>query len=269
MKLKHETISVFILIVYAFAILLLSFFIFGKMALNEDKVRNILVNVDVVAYLKNDEEIKKMSENNRIPNQVFDYIDSKKSSDLLNTIADNLYSDKSKLLLQSDVEGLLVESIKKYEAINSADIYKYIYEDISSSSYNISKKINNEEFIDTFRYFNDLFNSTFLIVLVVFTILILLTIFILERFNALFLTGIINVLLAVLISYSKENLIPNLIGNNYFKEDILDLCLKLLGPIYASLAMIGFMFVLIYLMKFVYKLITKVRIWYYDKYYGG
>ncbi len=273
MKLKHETVTILILIIYVLFCFIASFLLFGKIALQKEEFSKFIIKLDFIEYLKTNSQVTDILIENRIPDEIFDYVDENNAHLLLNNIVDNLYADKETLVNDNNVENLMVESIKRYEKKYTQDIYSHISGDISNVAKDITDEINNFDFIQTFNFLNHMVNGFFPFWIMLILLVLIIVMFCLEKENALFLIGVSNVSISAIIVYVSKSISEIILSNkgimNCFGNETSDYLIGKLNPVFTTLAILGLIMLVIYLLIYLHQLIIKFRIKYYDKYYGS
>lgn len=272
MKLKKKSITVTLLIIYVLALVIFLLLVLGKLIIAKNEIKNLITDIDVTAYLKENEEINNILNSKKIPKEIFDYVNQNSANELVDSAVDNLYDNNVILINESDVERLIASSIEIYEKKYTVDIYRYIKSDISILASNIANNINNKDLIVSFNFINNLLNDIYLFSALIICIATVILVFLIEKKNAFLLIGIINTVTSAFMFYFNKTLLTNLTANisllRYIEQKKILSFLEKIQPIYSILFALGILLLFIYLIIYINRIITKSRIMYYDKYYG-
>jgi len=263
------TLLTILLLVISFCFFL---FITGRSVLSYKNIYDVTTNIDIVKYLKEDDEIKKTLDEKKIPAEIFDYIDRNSLNILIGESLDNIYLGNEVVLNNSKLKNIIFNSVKVYENKHTVEIYKYIEKDINVFVSNISSTLNSNGFSSNFHsavsFVNDNFYLYSGIGLILFLIL---SIVFLEKKNSILVIGIISVFLSLVLYLINlhsnwENIfkILNLDLHEYFINPNITFINKTFEPIYVLLFIFGFILIFIYIFIYIKFFLKKVRSMYYN-----
>lgn len=271
MQLKRPTISTLIMIfLFLFSFFLL-LWISTKQIISKENIEAFLIKIDIERYIKENKQINKVLEDNKIPKEVLDYIDENKINQFIKESLNNLY-EENYIIKSSFIETLIEESIETYENKYTVDIYSHIKQEIIEITDEIANTINNEKYITIFNQISHIINGPYLYIIGGILLILIFSLFLLESKMAILLTGTMMTSLSIIMFYAIRKIITFTIESTLLSYDIknwlIEYVISKITPIYSITFVIGSILLLIYLIIYVHRFVVKTRIKYYEKYYG-
>ena len=261
MKLNKPIITICIIILLVVDLIFFSFLSFGKTIKDEKIIDEVVQSFDFKSYLLDDEVISKSIDNYNYPKEVFDYLDDLKINIIKKKFVNNLIKREDYLVLKQDIKELMTNSVYEYEVRNQKDILSYVSNDID----NFSSRI--EEYFDT-NFVNEyysVYNISSGIIYYIslsFIIISIALIIILEKRNGFLISSIILIVYSFFIYYVNKN--PFEVGlRSLFKY--FDNVSFHLDNLYIICFILGFVLLLIYIVKFLRKVARDIRISSYNR----
>ncbi len=260
-KLSNKTL-VILFSFFLFIEIILVFFVF---ALNDKTLNKYISSFDLESYLK--EESTYFLEDKKISEEIFSYLNNEKQMLLYDDLLENKID-------ANYIRENIIESIENYENQKDIKIYNYIREDIESLSFKAQIKLENAKNIIQY------YKSTYIYLV---TLLIIISLFILFLFFKIlkeiakikyFIPGIILMIYSFMIYYINKKISEN---NQINIESLKLYDFKILlnrinyisERVYFILFIVGLTFLLISFLLIIRKIVRKIRIYLYDKNYGG
>lgn len=265
MKLNKPIFTIILIILLVIDLIFFSIVIIGKKSLDKDNIKDIVYSFNYKEYLKDNENIKESISKYNYSFEIFDYIDDNEVKRIEDKFIDNLYSNK-KPIEYEDILLILNNAVNKYEKDNLVDIHKYVDNDINE----IARKISNtdEEFSLAFDFMNKFVNSKLIYIFLVIGILLITLIIVFEHINGCLINSIILILYSILMYYLKYNIYSKVhLDDNInkyfigFSNRIVDL-----DNIYVISFILGFVFLLLYVIKLIRRIVRDIRL---NSYYYG
>lgn len=267
LKFLDRIVSVILVIL----LLLLFLGIYVNVIFQKKNVNNLFIDIDITKIIKENSIISNILNTKKVPDEVFDYIDKNKIKDIIEDYIDKLYSNDFNII-DDRLQLLVRDSVNIYEKKNSIDVYEYIENDILGFFNNAKNKINNKQFVSSFNSFINFFNSKYVYIIISILLIFIIFEIYIKNWKTFLLLGIVNIISSFLIfAFNKKILIFILRKINlsyYISNKLVNYFAEKTDFLYLSLFFIGFIFVIIYLLFFINRLIVKSRILYYEKYYG-
>lgn len=271
MKFKHSFLTPILLFILTSCIICFSFIYVGKYIFAKENIIDITKNINIAKIIREEKALNDILEEKKIPKEVLDYLDNEKSRELLKKIIDSLYTNNSSIIKETDISTLIKDSIINYENLYDLDIYDNIEEDINNFSLDFSNQINNKEIIDSFRSVYKFLNGITFYIVIIITILSIIGIIFLEKKESILILGIIFFIFSIIINYLKDTFIEKLLEDKVLLEYIQKQSIlkteDFFKQIYLTSFVIGIILLLIYLVIFIKKLLLKIRLMKYDRYY--
>lgn len=265
---KNYVIIFLYIVVFLFSVLFFSI----RFLSDKGSVEVLVLNLDFIKVIKENNEIKKIFTDNKIPIVALDYIDTNEVKSLLNNFLENLYSGSNDFITDVDIEHLIKNSVKKYEQKYNVEVYSYIESEVSSLSYNLMENINSCEYLKYFNSFYKVFNYKNIFFLFSICVLMFIFLFFLKKRLAFLVFGSVSFSLSIIIYYFNKKVIGMIINkfslSLYLSNNFLNYINSKLEIICFILFLVGIIGLLIYGICYLKRLIAKSRILYYDKYYG-
>lgn len=262
-RIKSSNKTVMILLsFFLFLEIILLFFVF---AFNNKIVSKYISSFDLESYLK--EEVSPFLEDKRISKEIFSNLDKEKIIFLYEDIRDNKVDNNY-------ISEIIVESIRIYEDKKDIRIYDYIKEEIEGLS------LKAQEVIRSVKEVIDYYNSIYIYLLVFSGVIgiIVLVLFVLLLKNLdkkkYFALGILFMVYSFML-YNISKLVQKVETTKlevlkYLDFRILQKTITIvLQEMYFVLFVIGLVLLLISFFFVLEKIVIKIRIYLYDKFYGG
>lgn len=243
MKLSHPFLSSFLLIFLFVFISLFAFQISLSKGFNKEKIKDYLNKVDLVYYIKQDENIKEELNNKKIPEQIFNYINYDKKEELISFIVDNLYSDKKDIVDYNDIVSLIYDSVHIYEKLNSVEVYEYLDDSVIGFAKRISSEVNSGYSLNGFVLIKNFLSLTVSILLFTFSMVLLFLLYVYERKNTFLLMGLLFIVISFFLFLFNYQIISSNFNIYLFNEAFLN-CFEF---IYVLLFLIGSIMLINYL----------------------
>ncbi len=265
MKLNKPIFTIILIILLVIDLIFFSIVIIGKIVLDKDNVKDIAYSFKYKEYLKDNEIIKESINNYNYSFEIFNYIDDNEVRRVEDKTIDNLYSNK-KFIEYEDVLLIFNNAIDKYEKDNLIDVHKYIDDDINK----IAKELSNtdEEFVLIFDSVNRFVNGKFIYLLLVIAIISITLIIVFEHINGCLINSIVLILYSIFLYYSKYNAYSMIRFDSDTSKYFVDFSSKTvnLDNIYVISFLLGFVFLLIYVVKLIRRVVRDIRL---NSYYFG
>ncbi|MBO5143680.1 MAG: hypothetical protein J6C46_11960 [Clostridia bacterium] len=270
---KKPILTKILLIVIAVLLFFFTLLIGARCILSRDNVELLIKSIDVQEHLETSEHVNNLIKNKKLNDDLFSYINTIDYSLVVNDILDNLYNNNDFLIKKEDVEAILKKAIIIYENENSLDIYSNIKDDISELSDIISSNINDKDLIMKFSFIYNTANGYLfdLILFALFSFIII--VFFIEKGLGFGLVGLVFLLASIVMVIFEKKWFPNYINNinmiKYFNEEVVS---KLITDSFfqcnSLLFIISICLLLVYVMIYFKKILRKIRIIFYDNYFG-
>ena len=261
----------FVMLLFVVIMFFCLFFVCFKILFDKDSVKELVINFDLIRLLRDDEKINDILSDKKIPDAIFDYIDTDEIRKKAELFIDNFYNDESTLIDRSDIVSLMKKSINVYENKYTVDVYSIIEDDIIKYSNEVTKNLNNNNWIVAFNSIYNLSISNYVYILYFLLILIIFFLFYLEKKFSIGFIGFVCLVFSILIFCCTKYFIVYLLDifkiPDYINDNIQLYITDKVSFIYCFLFVVGIFLLFSYLIIFINKLIAKSRILYYDKYY--
>lgn len=149
----------FVMLLFVIIMFFCLFFVCFKILFDKDSVKELVINFDLIRLLRDDEKINDILSDKKIPDAIFDYIDTDEIRKKAELFIDNFYNDESTLIDRSDIVSLMKKSINVYENKYTVDVYSIIEDDIIKYSNEVTKNLNNNNWIVAFNSIYNLSKS--------------------------------------------------------------------------------------------------------------
>ena len=263
-------------ILLVFIVVLLFFFtllIVARCVLSKDNAKALIESIDVQEHLETSEYVNNLIETKRLNNDLFSYVEKVDRTLVINDILDNLYNNREFLIKSYKIEDILKKAIIIYENENSLDIYSNIKNEINELSNLISSNINNKEFIMQFSFIYNIVNGSLFYVVLFVLIFLIIIVLLIEKSLGFALVGLVLLISSICVVIFEKNWFPNYINNinmiKYFSEEVVSNFIIYNFFKYNSiLFVISICLLLIYGIICFRKFIRKIRIIFYDNYFG-
>ena len=265
MKLNKPIFTIILIILLVIDLIFFSIVIIGKKVLDKDNIKDIAYSFNYKEYLKDNKNIKESISKYNYSFEVFDYIDDNEVKRIEDKFIDNLYSNK-KAIEYEDVLLILNNSIDKYEKNNLVDIHSYVDDDINEVAGDISNI--DEEFSLAFNYVNRFVNSNLIYLFLLIAIISIALIIVFEHINGCLINSIILILYSIFLYYSEYNVYSMIRLDSDTSKYFMDLSNKIvnLDNMYVISFLLGFVFLLIYVVKLIRRIVRDIRL---NSYYFG
>ena len=260
MKLNKPLITICLIIILVINLIFFSFLSVGKKTEDKEYIKQIVSTFDFKEYLLNNSTIDKSINEYKYPKEVFDYLDSIKIDELKDEIVDNLFNKSDYLINKEDIIDILNNSVYEFEASRTKDIYSYVKDDIEEYSMYFDNKLN-KDIKDGYFYVNRITNALYpvsiLISIIIFGIII-----IFEKENGILLSSIVLLSYSFFVFYVDKYFISFSYKRllKYFKFVNLEL-----DNLYIICFILGFVLLLIYIIKSLRRFARNVRISSYNR----
>ena len=261
MKLNKPIITICIIILLVVDLIFFSFLSFGKKIKDEKLINEMVESFDFKKYLLDDDIISNSIDNYNYPKEVFDYLDNLQINKVKKKFINNLLHEENNLVLKQDIKEILDNSVYEYEYRSQGDIYGFVANDIDT----YSTKMEDEYNIDFVNRYNTLYSISSGIlyyISLLFIIISISLIIVFEKRNGFLISSIILIVYSFLIYYVNKNVLE--IGFKsifkYFKNVSLHL-----DNLYIICFILGFVLLLIYIVKLLRKLARDIRISSYNR----
>lgn len=269
---KKPIITQILLIVFIILLFFFTIFMFIRENGSKEQLRVIVETIDIKKYLYDLKEVNILIEEKRLDKEIFSYIDEVDKTIVINNVLDNLYNNKDYLIESSEIKSILRKAIVMYENENSLDIYSNIENEIDEISFTIASNINNKDFMMQFYFIYKIVNSSIFYILLLILIVLFVAIFVIEKSLGFSLNGLVFFISFVGLLIFHKNFIPNYIkGINmlkYFNEGVISNFIMNLSDYYLIEFIIGICLLAIYGIIYLKKILRKMRIIFYDNYFG-
>lgn len=259
MKLISSFKTAITILVLSIILLLISFLVAFKNITNKDFLKEKKKDFDIVNYVKNRQYIKS---NNKYPKEVFDYIDMSEYNEVIDKMIDNLHNDSKILLDKESVSDMLFNAVREYDLNNDTDSIAYVKDDINRFSSELSYKLNNNIIVGVVKTIVTLVNSVLYYFLFVAVFLLMFCIIYFEKRNGYIINAIIMLLYSIYLYYFNYMIIQNTVveGNIYsYIKDVNKITLGL-ENFYIICFISSFILLLIYIIKYIRKIIRDAHI---------
>ncbi len=259
MKLNRPIFTIILIILLVIDLIFFSIVIIGKKVLDKNSIKDIVYSFNYKEYLKDNEIIKNSTNNYKYSFEIFDYIDDNEVKKIEDKFIDNIYLNK-KTIEKEDIILILNNAVDKYEKDNLVDIHNYVDGDINK----VSNKLSNidEEFNIAFSFINKFVNSELVYIFLIFAIISIVLIIVFEHINGCLINSITLILYSILMYYLKYNLYSKIHLDNNVNKYFNDFSNKIvdLDNVYAISFFLGFVFLLIYVIKLIRRMIRDIRL---------
>ena len=260
MKLNKPLITICLIILLVINLLFFSFLSFGKKINDREYVNNIVESFDFKEYLLNNYIIQNSIEEYKYPKEVFNYLDNVKIDEIKNKIVDNLFNVNEYLIDKEDIINILNESVYEFELNRSIDIYKYVENDIYEFANNLDKRLNND-LINSYTYVVKI-NNSFYSISIVISIALIVAIVFFEKTTGILISSIVLMIYSFFVYYFNYYFLNFWFKNKtkYFDSSSLGL-----ENLYIVCFILGFILLLIYLVKCLRKVARNIRLSSYNR----
>ena len=260
MKLNKPLITICLIILLVINLIFFSFLSIGNNLSNREYINDIIEDFDFKEYLLNSYNIKKSIDEYKYPKEVFDYLNTLKIDELKKNIVDNLFDQNEYLVDKDDIIEILNESVYEFESNRSKDIYSYVEKDIYNFSDIVSKKIN-KDFSDGY-YTIEKISKVFYSISIIISISLISIIILMEKRNGFLISSIILAIYSFFVYYVNNYFLEFILKEkmNYF--DKLDLGLD---NTYIICFILGFVLLLIYIVKTLRRFAREIRVSSYNR----
>lgn len=271
MNFKHNFFTPLLIFILTSCLICFTFLLIAKKVTDKEYILEISKNVDIIKLIREDDSLNNLLENKKIPKEVLNNLDKEKEREIYTKIIDSLYTNNSSIIKETDISMFIKDSIIKYEDIYELDIYSNIETDINNFSLEFSNKINDDQLIDSIRNIYNYTNGIAIYIIILITMLSIIGIVFLEKKESLLVLGIIFFLFSIVISYIKESLLKELLEKEFVIKYISNQSISKIGeffkPIYLIIFVIGIILLSVYLIIVIKKILLKIRLMKYDRYY--
>lgn len=268
MRLNKPIITIALIIIMVFNLIFFSLNFIGKTFTNKSFLYSIVDKFDFYKYISNDEEIIKSVEEYKYPMSIFEYINYNKVNEIKDEFVDNLLNDKEILIDNSKIRKILNNSVSKYEIINEVDIINNVEKNIEDVSFKISNEFNND-LNETYRLFRFLSYDAFTYLFGIILLLLTIGIIIIERRNGFLICSIIYITYSLIIYWVDKNFFTDSLFisfNSTYFNDMSNNTL-MLGHLYMICFILGFVLLLIYIIKMLKRMFRNLRLYSYGYYW--
>ena len=256
MKLNKPIITICIIILLVVDLIFFSFLFIGKKLSNNSFIKDTIQEFDFKEYLLDDEVIADSINNFKYPKEVFDYLDNNKINKAKKEFANLLIKKEEQLINKEEIKDILDSSVFEYEYRSSSDTYSFVEEDIDYFSNKMEKDFNTN-FVNEYYSVNKLSSGILYYISLILIITGLVFIIILEQRNGFLISSIILIIYSFLTYYINKNMFE--FGFNsvfkYFKKINLQM-----DNLYMICFILGFVLLLIYIVKSLRKMTREIRI---------
>ena len=255
MKLNKPIITICLIILLVINLIFFCFLSIGQNFNNKEYINEIVEDFDFKNYLLNNYYFKESFDNYKYPKEIFNYLDDLKIKELKEKFVNNLFEKKEVLIEKEELLNILSNSVREFEINRNTDIFDYVLEDLNSFVDNVDKKINNDLF-DGYSYVIRI-SSTFYSLSIVISILLIGLIIFLEKEKGIVISSIVLLVYSFFVFYFNKYFLNFGLKDKlkYFKKAGLNL-----DGLYFICFIIGFILLLIYIVKVLRRLARNIRI---------
>ena len=268
MRLNKPIITIILIIVMAFTMVSFSLSLIGKSLNNKKVLRPVVNNFLFYNYVVKDKNIVTSINSYKYPIEVFDFIDYKEVNKVKEDFINNYIEGKKILIDSSQIRKILKSSVNIYEEKYNVDILKNINKDID----NVSLKINDffgEEFSQGSMLLKMFSSDIVMYIIILILISIFVSIIVIEKKTGLLICSTALIVFSFLLYYINNNFFINknlfYLDNTYF-YDMEGVTLKL-DKTYMICFILGFVLLLIYIVKSIKKYFRDLRLYSYGYYW--
>ena len=257
MKLNRPILTIILIILLVIDLIFFSVALIGQKVLNEEFLNEMIYDFDYIDYLKDNESIKNSVNNYKYSFDVFNYIDKEEVKEVENKVVDNILSNEDTFIEYEDILQVLNNAVNKYEKINTVDIHEYIDDDIKEVAYELSNSFDNDS-ITGLHIVNGFVNSKIIYLFVIIAIVISTLIIIFEHINGCLINSIIYLIYSFAMYYLKYNFDFKV----YIKNNEITIANKVLplDNIYVTCFVLGFVLLVIYVIKLIVKVVRDIKL---------
>ena len=261
MKLNKPIITICIIILLVVDLIFFSFLSIGKNLKDKEFINDISQSFNFKEFLLDDETISNSINNYNYPKEVFDYLDEFQINKIKKKFTSRLLNKENSLLLKQEIKEVLSNSVYEYEYRSQSDVYSYVIKDIEDFSERMEANFN-IDFVNEYYGVYNISNGIIYYIALGFFIVSIVLIISFEKRNGFLISSIILIIYSFLIYYINKNALE--IGfRSLFKY--FDNISFHLDNLYIICFIIGFVLLLIYIVKLSKKCAREIRISSYNR----
>ena len=261
MKLNKPIITICIIILLVVDLIFFSFLSFGRKIKDEKFVNEMVESFDFKEYLLDDKLISNSIDNYKYPKEVFDYLDDLQVNKVKKKFVNNLFKEENNLVLKQDIKEILDNSVYEYEYRSKSDTYSFVSNDIDSFSTKMEENFN-KDFVNRYNTIYGISSGILYYISLIIILVSISLIIVFEKRNGFLISSIILIVYSFLIYYVNKNVLE--IGFKSLFKYFNNISLHL-DNLYMICFILGFVLLLIYIVKYLIKLARDIRISSYNR----
>ena len=260
MKLNKPIITICIIILLVVDLIFFSFLSLGRNLKDKEFINDIVQSFSFKDYLLDDEVISNSINNYNYPKEVFDYLDDFQINKIKKKFVNRLLNKEKSLLLKEEIKEIISNSVYEYEYRTQSDIYSFVLKDIEDISRRMEEKLN-IDFVKEYYNVYNISDGLLYFISLSFLIVSIVLILVFEKRNGFLISSIILIIYSFLIYYINKNA-KEIVGSLFKHFDNISFHLD---NIYIICFIIGFVLLLVYIIKFLKKCARDIRISTYNR----
>ena len=256
MKLNKPIITICIIIILVINLIFFSFLSIGREIGKKEFVSDIVEKFNFKEYSLNYELIQKDINNYKYPKEVFDYLNDNQIKQVKEKLVNNLFEKKEKIIEESDIKEIIYNSVSEYENKTSSDISKLLEKSVDSFSLKLVDDFN-EDFINSYHLVRNISNSILYLISIIITITIIVLLIIFEKYNGVLISSIILMCYSFFVYYIGQNIFSSSFNSLFKYFDNISFSMN---NIHIICFILGFVLLLIYMLKKIKSFLRDIRI---------